>query len=230
MARYWTWTELKTKVEKDLDLEDETFITSAEMLEYANEAIDECEAEIHSLNEDYFLSSTTITLVSGTDEYALPSDIYANKIRSIQYRNGSLVQEVPRLRDWKKLANYTANLTTSASTGAYRYFIVNRTAGAPRIVFTPPVVESGAYITAWYLRNANRLTADASTCDIPEFANFILQHIKVRCYEKEGHPNLMKAMADLERERERMNATLQTMVQDQENEIEPDLSHYEDAV
>lgn len=226
--RYWTLSELRTKVEKDLDVEDETFISQAEMLTYFNEAIDEAEAEIHSICEDYFLSSTTVTLVNGTDEYSLPSDIYANKIRAVIYKNGATVYKLDRLRDWKKLYDYSLNLTGTTVAGDYDWFLVNRTAGSPKIVFTPPVTEDGTYITVWYLRNANRLSADADVCDIPEFANFVIQYVKVRCYEKEGHPNLQKALYDLQMQRQQMTDTLTTMVPDNENEIEADLSHYEE--
>ena len=226
MARFWTWSEIKAKVEADLALEGEEFVGETELLAYANEAIDEAEAEVHAIYEDYFLSRATVTFVSGTDDYVLPSDIYAQKIRSVLYRNGSSVAVVPRLRDWKKFQNYTLNLTTSASAGCYNYLLINSTAGSPKILFTPPVLESGAYITVWYLRQANRLTVDADVCDIPEFVSFVIQHMKVRCYEKEGHPMLQKAMYDLEQQRKQMNDTLTAMVPDQENEIEADLSSY----
>jgi hypothetical protein len=228
MARYWTWSEIRTKVENDLDLQDESFITATELLAYANEAIDEAEAEIHSIYEDYFLSRATITLVSGTDEYDFPSDVYANKIRGIFYKNGSTVVPVKRLKESRKFEEYTINLTTSAAPGCYNYLLLNQTAGSPQIVLSPPVVESGAYIQVWYLRNANRLTVDADVCDIPEFASFVMQYMKVRCYEKEGHPNLQKAMYDLEAQRVQMTDTLTAMVPDAENQIEPDMSAYDD--
>jgi hypothetical protein len=35
----WTLLEIKDKVELDLDLQEETFITSAEMTGYANDAV-----------------------------------------------------------------------------------------------------------------------------------------------------------------------------------------------
>jgi hypothetical protein len=70
--RYWTFAEIKAKVESDLGMEDEDFVSADEMLAYGNEAIDEAEAEIHTINEDYFLTMGPISLVSGTDSYDLP--------------------------------------------------------------------------------------------------------------------------------------------------------------
>ena len=49
VRKYWTWAQVKTKIMNDLDLNEETFIRPSELLEYCNEAIDEAEAEIHTL-------------------------------------------------------------------------------------------------------------------------------------------------------------------------------------
>ena len=55
-----------------------------------------------------------------------------------------------------------------------------------------------------------------------------MQHAKVRCYEKEGHPNLGKAMQDLEKERTLLQGILASMIPDANNVIEMDLSSYEE--
>ena len=80
----------------------------------------------------------------------------------------------------------------------------------------------------WYLRNANRLAVDTDICDIPEFINFVFAHMKVKVYGKEGHPGYPEAMQKLEQERERMNAVLSNRVPDADNEIDMDLSAYDE--
>lgn len=228
MATFWTYAMIKAKVEQDLALEDEVFIEPDEMLGYVNEAIDEAEAEIHSLYEDYFLKRAPLTLVNGQEEYDLPEDIYANKIRRLIYKNGSDVYKITRLRDWKKFENYAIESVNNSST-IYAYFIINQNPGESKILLTPPAKVDGAYVTIWYIRNANRLVDDDDICDIPEFINFVLQYTKVRCYEKEaGHPNMQKAMQDLEQQRLQMTGTLAQMVPDGDNEIEADFSVYEE--
>jgi hypothetical protein len=229
MTTFWTGTMIKEKIERDLDLEDEEFISDDEMLGYINEGIDEAEAEIQDLYEDYFLKKDFIALVNGTEEYSLPADIYAMKIRRIIYKSGSIVYTINRIKDWKKFEEYALEAVNQTST-RYMYFPINSTPGAPKLLLSPSAKEtSSTNVTIWYLRNAARLASFSDTCDIPEFVNFVMQYVKVRCYEKEvGHPNLQKAMLDLEQQRSQMQSTLTGMVPDADNEIEPDLRLYEE--
>lgn len=228
--RYWTWSEIKTKVEEDLDLQDETFIQPDELLGYANEAIKEAESEIHKLYEDYFLSSSPITLVSGTSEYAYPSNVYAMKIRRIIYQNGALIYRLDRIRNWQKFEKLTIMNMYQGGSGNYGWMTVNRTAGEPKIILAPVPLENGQFLTVWYIRTANELVEDTDICDIPEFVYFVMQYMKVRCYEKEGHPNLPNAVAMLEAQREQMLSTLQDQTPDAADEIEADMSYYEEMV
>lgn len=225
---YWTWQQIRTKVERDLDLEGESFITPEEMLGYANEAIDEVERQIHNLCEDYFLTRATLTLAAGQEAYNFPPDIYAMKIRALVYRLGTSVWKIERIRDWHKFEQYEVDQTGQGSDVQYGYFIVNSAAGSPKILFAPTPNETGGLIRAWYIRNANELTADASICDIPEAVNYIIQYIKVRCYEKEQNPMLQKAISDLDTERATTIATLSHQVADNSNEIEADSRLYDD--
>jgi hypothetical protein len=226
--KFWTWSEVREKIRRDLDLESEVFVRPEELLGYANEAIDEAEAEIHALYEDYFLTSATVSLVAGQDEYDLPSDIYAHKIRRIVYNNGASVYTVTRIGDWKKFE--TKSIADNFSTSdLYQFFIKNPSAGSPKFVLVPKARETVAdVLEIWYLRNANRLVDDTDVIDIPEFINYIFQKITCLVYEKEGHPNLDRAEMKLAEERNRMLGVLAQMVPDAENEIEMDTSFYEE--
>lgn len=229
--KYWTWSEIRTKIEQECDLEDETFVRQSELLAYCNEAIDEAEAGIHSLYEDYFLKKTTISVSSGDEFFSLPTylpDIFGDKIRRIIFTQsgGTTVYTVTRLKDWKKFEQ-KAVADTQISTDLYQYFLINSTPGNPEIMLVPKSRESGT-LTVWYLRNANRLELDADICDIPEFIHFIFAYLKVKIYGKEGHPGYPEALERLETERAQMLATLSSRVPDADNEIELDLSAYED--
>ena len=94
-----TYADLKSYLEKELDLEDETFITADEMQSYFNEAVDMIEASIHNIYEDYFLTNSSLSILNGQAAYNLPSDIYAQKIRKVLYNDGgSYKYEIKRVK------------------------------------------------------------------------------------------------------------------------------------
>ncbi len=169
--RLWTWSEIKTKVEEELDIQAEDFVDETELLGYANEAIDEIEAEVHNLYENYFKSYHYPTLVVGTSEYALPTDIYCNKILLAQYNDGSLKYKITKIKDIEK-----ADVEDSED---YRYDIENSTAGAVAkfVLYPTSRVASSTYVKLWYLRNANKLSSSSDTLDIPEGANVVIAYM-----------------------------------------------------
>lgn len=226
----FTWLQIKTKLTSEHSIEAEEWIDEAELLAYANEAIRDVSAEIHTLYEDYFLTYTSIPFVAGTEKYALPNDIYAMKIRRFLYEDDAIRYPITRVRDWKKFEEKSLNdYYTASSEQRYEYFIINESVtDGPRILITPTPQKTGNFAKLWYLREANTLAVDADVCDVPEFINFVLQHMKWRIYEKEGHPNTLKAEKDLILQRNLMVSTLEEMVVDAENEIEPDFSIYEE--
>lgn len=306
-----TYEEIRRKVERDLDIEEELFVSPAELMGYCNEAIEEAEALIHKINEDYFLTMAPIHLVPNRNSYAMPPNIYGTKIRGIHYQNGSLYYEVPRLRDHRKFNDIDSFNFAPPGPQDYFYYIRNDSVQAGfKIVFLPTpqetsgtqvsitlaspgvfstavahglvvgdeinlsstgdlptglrngenyivstvpstttftvaaepggveiettVSQSGTHyvekapflMTAWYLRSAFRVTDDADFIDIPEFSKYIIQYMKKRVYEKEGHPNLEQSVNDLNRERDLMIDTLTQMVPDNNDKIEPDMSFY----
>lgn len=227
VRKYWTLSQIRTKINRDLDLEAENFVRTEEMTDYINEGIDEAEAEIHSLYEDYFLSRATVTLVAGQEEYSLPADIYAQKIRRVVYNNTSSIYKIKRSGDWKKFEKY-AIAETFETSDIYEYFILNESAGTPKLLLVPKSRDTGPYMTIWYIRQANRLENADDVCDIPEFVNFVMQYVKARVYEKEVHPNAGQARVDLEHQRRLMQGTLTAAQPDAENNIELDMSSYEE--
>lgn len=228
--KYYTWLEIRQKISRDLDIEEETFVRPEELVEYANEAIQQYESEVNTNSStaiDYFLQKQTINLVAGVDEYSLPDEIYGHKIRKIMFNNTSSVYEVKRAKHKKFEKKVIAdNFNTS---DLYEYFIENSSVADPKIVLIPKARDTGPYLQIWFLRNLNRMTGDdADICDIPFGINFIFQYIKVRVYEKEGHPNLTFAAAAFQRETELLRSMFADPQPDGNDEIEMDLSYYEE--
>lgn len=231
MAKYWTLAEIKTKVQQDLDLEGEVFIQPTELTNYINQAIDEAEAEIHSIYEDYFLTDYFVPLVTDEKLYSLPERIYAHKIRKIIFSDDqSKTYEVSRIPESAKFQDIALTERFS-STEFYRYTIYNNEVGNPQMYFVPAIREGDASpsrMRVWYLRNANRLEVDADICDIPEFVHFVIAYTKLRCLEKEMHPGTEYWVGHTERQRRLMVDTLANMIPDGETRVEPDMSTYEE--
>ena len=165
--------------------------------------------------------------MANQEEYDLPANIYGHKIRRFTYNNTSSIYKIRRMQDWRKFEKYEIAKTFETS-DLYEYFILNDTAGSPKIILTPKAREDGPFGTLWYIRQANRLENDTDICDIPEFVNFLFQYVKVRDYEKEAHPNAQQARLDLQAQRNLMNGTLASAVPDAENKLELDMSHDEE--
>lgn len=231
MAKYWQLSEIREKVQQDLDLEGEVFIQPTELTNYINQAIDEAEAEIHSIYEDYFLTDYYVPLETEEHLYSLPPDIYAHKIRKIIYSDDqSKTYEIPRIPERAKFEDI-ALTERFRSTEFYRYFIYNKEIGNPQLYFVPAIRTgdvSPRRMRVWYLRNANRLVNDTDVCDIPEFVHFVIAYTKLRCLEKEMHPGTEYWANHTERQRRLMVDTLSNMVPDGETRVELDMTTYEE--
>lgn len=247
IKKNWTWDEIRQKVRVDTDTQEETFVTPSEMLAYANEAIDEYEGIVNTGSGpalDYFLDDVTINLEDGVSEYDLPPQIYAHKIRKIMFNASNSIYEILPARSSK--FHIKAYADNGNGTAPYKYFIRNKVIPesidpldpntiipanpvAPKIVLLPASRHTGPFVTIWYLRNLNRLTGkDTDICDVPVQINFIFQYMKTRVYEKEGHPNTSFAAAAYERQKNILSDILTDAQPDGNNEIEMDLSYYND--
>lgn len=232
---FTTYGALRQEIERELDLEDEDFVQPLELIGYCNQAIKRAEALINELCEDYFLTSTPLTFVDSQGEYDLPSDVYANKIRQIIYQNGTLIYPIKRMRYSSKFQDIAETVTFESGNDRYRYLIKNSLADGAKINIYPTPAETGSYGTIWYLRNARQLTLNTTTAesevvDIPEFKSYIKQFMKVKVYEKESHPNYQAAREELKIEETEMIKSLTDRIPDGDNQLEFDLTHYEEHI
>lgn len=67
---------------------------------------------------------------------------------------------------------------------------------------------------------------DATLIDIPEFVTFLMQWVKCRCMEKESDPRLSGAVDVLAAQKKQMIDTLTTSIEDDDDQIQADYSHY----
>lgn len=221
--KIWTFAEAKQKVQEDMDTEEETFIKDSEYVSLFNEAIDDAEAKIHTMNQDYFLASSTISFVDGTSQYDMPTNIYANKIRFIQYSKGTRRYKLERV----KLAQIE-DIVRYYTNEWYWYNIENQNGvDGPKIIIYPtPNFSHTDTLKLYYLRNANRVEVATDNIDIPEFINYIFAFVKWKIAFKELSPALNSYIEAKDRQEVIMKATLDQMVPDEDETIDPDFSHY----
>lgn len=228
---YKTYAQLKALIQAEWDLEQEEFVDSDELLSYFNIAIREVESAIHKLDvaESYFRKKGSLSVTSGSTDVAPPSDIFANKILRLIYNDGSNYYEIKRLRGANIYLEIERELNVGNTGQRYRYLIRNDSSAGNKIQITPaPDFTNSTYVRCWYIRSATEMSADASTCDIPEFYNVILYYVAWRVLGKDGDPRAAAAKGAYETAKKEMMETLETMVEDGDTEIQPDLTHYEE--
>lgn len=163
-----TWGDIKAKVQRELNLQDELFITPQELLDYCQDAIQDAEAEIHKLNieDQYFEAVSVLSLVSGQRDYAFPDNIYGNKITRIVYSNGDLIYQIPRNTLKNRYEDVAYDTQYGGTNDLYRYMILNnnKTVGS-RIRISPTPVETvGVYVkTVATTLGSNIVTVDTNT-------------------------------------------------------------------
>lgn len=235
---YPTFQDMEQKLKNDLDLNEETFVTDTEMKGYFNEAIEMIQHQIHTLAEDYMLSRTPIAVTEGQTELQLPTNIWANKIRKLfwTYPGASTPQNAIERYEILPIRNLQDTQFVDTQ-DAYQYILLNNgvtntnTIGTVVEVYPAFRVTDATALSCFFIRNANRYVDENSVCDIPEFSNVIIQYVRYKCTNKEGHPNAMNEKNDLDTLIKNMIEALRSRTMDENTKLSLDsrtLSEYSD--
>lgn len=229
---YKTFGTLSAQVQAELDIEDEEFIQPTELIRYFNTAVTIIESEILKLGlrEQYLKDEAFISLVNGTADYALPSDIVDTKIRKIVYRNGPTIYTMNPMKGEDSFEDEDILNQYSTSQEYYRYDLYKLTEDFTlRIVPTPRISVTSA-LRVLYWKDLNRYTADADNCDVPEVCyEFLLSYVRYRVYMKETHANTPGEKEDMGAMLELLRSTLSGQIADPTIDLmDPDLSAYEE--
>ena len=139
-------SELRQLTRQRADNENSQFVTDTELTRYLNNSWGELyNLIIENFNEDYFTTSHSFSLTSGTDSYSLPSDFYKSRGVDLVVTN---TESVPLRRyNW---AERTRNSVTVRARD-YRYRIQKGS-----IIFTP-LPSTNDSIKIFYIPDPRKL-------------------------------------------------------------------------
>lgn len=235
--KIWTYAELKSQIEKEMDIAGEDFIEADELIGYFNDAIDKAEAIILKLNEDYLLTSKDLNLVQGQSDYRIPNKILANKIRAILYNNGSEVYPIKRVRRMDKF-EHIEHIKQYGESADYQYYLKHDSANkGTRIILVPASREtSSGNVTVHFIRDANRIPLsseatqteiDETKIDLPEAKQYIMKYVELRILKKDKDlEGIAVAKKELLEERRDLEGLLTPQVEDDDNTVQEDFSAY----
>jgi hypothetical protein len=224
---------IREKVMLELDLMSQSgsyvkgisFIKPTEIDDHIRDSIKLIASYIHNLYEDYYFTIANLSLVSGVSDYNLPTDIYVNKLRRIIYNNGSTKYKVSRITNIDDIPYI--------NDGDYYKYQLTNNGLVERLKLYPAAHETAAnVIQIYYYRRPKDLLLDTDVLDIPEdFDNVVIEDVKYRCLSKEPeNPMLSVVKASRDEHLSQMIATLSKRVPDDQTDIRPDISFYEDSI
>jgi hypothetical protein len=226
--KIFTVSEVIEKIQDEMDLQEETFINQNEYISYINEALDDTEREIMSLYEGYFNTSATISLVSGTKAYSLPNNIYAAKLKHVQYKRSEIDYYKINRITLKEIAGWETLINTNMQD--FKFDIqYDSSAVGQQIVFYPTPNETVSdVVRLWYIRQCERVSALSDLVDAPDAHQFIFAFLKHKVAIKELSPLLGTYKQELEEQRQKLRASFTDMIPDETEELERDMSFYRD--
>lgn len=216
-----TWGEIREEIQAEYDLSEETFVDATELLQYANSAIEDIEKEIHTIHDKYFHSESVVSLITGVQDYNLPTDIYANKVTGLYYTDGTTKYEIKEIKDLREIIDVE-------SEDDYRYKIVNTTSNGTKLRIYPNSRETNNNVTLFYRRRIKLFQNDASVLDVPEAKEFVKQFVIDKAMNKERMTPDAPESAALGRKRKALLDSLENMIDDDNTDLLINTEFYEE--
>lgn len=166
-----TLTELQADVRYRADMTNSSFISPAELTSYLNYSLQELYDTILDASEDYFTTSTNLTISSG-NTVALPTDV--RYTRGVDYAVGG---------EWVRLERFSWKDRNDDNTfirAERRYRIV---AGQLTIV---PIDDATGTYRLWYVPEITPLSSGTDTTTIPDaWIQWVVVSAAIKCLAKE---------------------------------------------
>lgn len=219
----WTLDRLITKVQDDLDLHAEDFVTPEELEQYVEDAITDAEEIVIDCFADTLLTFEDLTVTAGQEIIPFPSDIYETRIRGFYHAPYGFSSENPQ--GVYKLRQIPISEAGQQTPNEYhRYRIINSTADGPQIYVYPPITEASTdKFRVWYIRQFKRPTSMSDTLDPMLRPQYILAHVKCSAMKKEGDAMLDVEAANLLKQEDKIKRSISRPTDDDEGVLlEPD--------
>lgn len=159
MAKTVTLLNLRTQAQQRSNMENSGFITTAEWNTMINSSCDELYDLLIAAYVEYFLSTSTISVLSGTDTYPLPADFY--KLVGVDLvldSNGNAVSLKPFQFGERNSFLFTPTWNTVGAS----YLRYHLQGANVRFV---PIPNTAQTVKLWYAPARANLVLDADTFD-----------------------------------------------------------------
>jgi hypothetical protein len=191
MALDVTLAYLKEQVRSRADQQNSQFITDAELTDFINGSASSLYDLLVQAAEDYFVTSQTITIVQGTNEYSLPTNFY--KVLGVDYfvNNKPVPMSRFNFRD-RHLYNYL-----DARPEIVRYGVWGQ-----QLVFKP-VAPQIASVVIWYVPTITKLVNDADVLDgVNGWEEYVILDAAIKAMVKEeSDPSALIAQLQMVKDR-----------------------------
>lgn len=215
----YTLSQLTTEVRRRADMENSTFVSDAEVMNYINGSYSELYDILVSRFEDYFIQGpVSFTLTGHT--YALPSDVY--KVRGIDYLISG--NDYISLRKWNfeernKIARIVSRGIRGFSDRTYRTMGQN--------VFILPEDKGPGNYRIWYVPRFTPLQYSSDEMgDVLDFHEYVIVDAAIKCLLKE-ESDVQALMLIKQQLKQRIESMASN--RDTQNERIGDVSGYTDS-
>jgi hypothetical protein len=175
MARTFTVTELEARIRRRSDTENDPFFVSAEIIDLIDSAYCKLYDLVVSRFQNYYLSSSSITSVSGEADYSLPADFYKSVGLDLVEPGGVPYTLAPFNFNERNIVP-----AQSAFSPTFRYLLKQ---SVVTLIPTPDAVRT---FTLWYVPAPAKLTTGAQTVDgIAGWEEYVLNDACVAIRKKQ---------------------------------------------
>lgn len=204
-----TLAELRIRARRRANMEtagSDQFVTDVELDAYLNDGLGELyDLLLQSWGDEYFVSTTTLALTSGTASYALPADFY--KLLTVIIDDGQYYHPAPRYR-WHDLARLEQLTGSQGGTSVFhlQYGLNSHVQG--QITFKP-TPQASYTATLHYIPKYTALTTVSGTAtDINRWDEYAVIRAAIQMLRKEES---LEHAAMLETELARMERRIKAL-------------------